>query len=70
MSLKAAVSLVVAAIPFFLLTVWALVDALTKDFGSTGRKVAWACVAAVPFLGALVYLAFGYRRGRKTASLG
>jgi hypothetical protein len=68
MSLKAAITLIAAAVPFFLLTVWALVDALTKDFGSPGRKAVWALVAAVPFVGAPIYLAFGFRRGRKPAA--
>jgi hypothetical protein len=65
MSLKAAITLVAASVPFFLLTVWAIVDALTKDFGTQGRKALWALVAAVPFVGAPVYLLFGFRRGRK-----
>ena len=65
MTLKTALTVVVASVPFFILTVWALVDVFVKEFGSTGRKALWALVAAVPFVGALVYLAFGFRRGRK-----
>ncbi|MFZ7127884.1 MAG: PLDc N-terminal domain-containing protein [Desulfobacterales bacterium] len=65
MDLKAAVTFVILCIPFFLLTVWALVDVLMKDFGSTGKKALWAVVAGVPFIGALIYLALGFRRGRK-----
>lgn len=65
MTLKTALTVLVASVPFFILTVWALVDVFVKEFGSTGRKALWALVAAVPFVGALVYLAFGFRQGRK-----
>ncbi len=68
MDLKTAIQFVLICTPFFFLTVWALVDVLMKDFGSTGRKVLWAAVAAVPFVGALAYLALGYRKGRKTGA--
>jgi uncharacterized membrane protein YhaH (DUF805 family) len=65
MTIKTALTVLVASIPFFVLTVWALVDVFVKEFGSTGRKALWAVIAAVPFLGALVYLLFGFRQGRK-----
>jgi hypothetical protein len=65
MTLKMAMTVLVASIPFFALTVWALVDVFVKEFGSTGRKALWAVVAAVPFLGAPIYLLFGFRQGRK-----
>jgi len=65
MTLKMAMTVLVASIPFFVLTVWALVDVFVKEFGSTGRKALWAVVAAVPFVGAPVYLLFGFRQGRK-----
>ena len=70
MDLKTALTVVAASVPFFLLTVWALVDVFTKDFGTTGRKATWAVIAAVPFAGALVYLVFGFRRGRKPEHAG
>lgn len=66
MDFKAAIQFVIICIPFFLLTVWALLDVLTKDFGSTGKKAFWAIVAGIPFIGAFVYLIFGFRKGRKT----
>ena len=65
MTFKMALTVLVASIPFFVLTVWALVDVFVKEFGSTGRKALWAVVAAVPFAGALIYLLFGFRQGRK-----
>ena len=65
MDLKTAITFIVACVPFLLLTVWAIVDVLMKDFGTTGRKALWALVASVPFIGAVVYLLVGFRQGRK-----
>ena len=65
MELKTAITFIVACIPFLLFTVWAIVDVLMKDFGTTGRKALWALVASVPFFGAVVYLLVGFRPGRK-----
>ncbi len=65
MELKTAITFIVACIPFLLFTVWAIVDVLMKDFGTTGRKALWALVASVPFIGAVVYLLVGFRQGRK-----
>ena len=70
MDIQTALTVVVASVPFFILTVWALVDVFVKDFGTTGRKALWAVVAAVPFVGALVYLLFGFRQGRKADQAG
>jgi hypothetical protein len=66
MDFKMALTVLAVSVPFFILTVWALVDVFMKDFGSIGRKVLWALVAGFPFLGAPVYLLFGFRKGRKT----
>lgn len=70
MDLKTALTFVAASVPFFLLTVWAIVDVLMKDFGTTGRKALWALVAAVPFIGAVIYLLIGFRQGRKPQKAG
>ena len=53
------------SLPFFLLTVWAIVNVLQKDFGSIGQKTLWGIIAAIPFIGAPIYLLFGFRRGKK-----
>jgi len=50
---------------FYLLTVLAIIDVIRKDFGSIGRKALWGCIALVPFIGWLVYLVFGFRKGQK-----
>jgi hypothetical protein len=70
MDIKTALTVVVASVPFFILTVWALVDVFVKDFGTTGRKAMWALIAAVPFVGALLYLVLGFRQGRKPEEAG
>jgi len=70
MELKSAITFIVACIPFLLFTVWAIVDVLMKDFGTTGRKALWAFVAAVPFIGAIIYLLIGFRQGRKPKQAG
>ena len=53
--------------PFLLLTVWAIVNAGQKDFGSLGKKAIWMMIAAIPFIGAFIYLIFGFRKGQKTS---
>jgi hypothetical protein len=52
---------------FFLITCWAIVDAAQKDFGTLARKALWIAIASVPFIGFLVYVIFGYRKGKKSA---
>jgi len=53
--------------PFFILTIWGVVSAGQRDFGSLGRKALWMLVAAVPFIGFLIYIIFGMRKGKKEA---
>ena len=65
MSIKAAATFVLLSIPFFLLTVWALVDISIKDFKTLKEKVIWYLVALIPFIGWLIYLIVGFRRGVK-----
>ncbi|MDM8555031.1 PLD nuclease N-terminal domain-containing protein [Desulfococcaceae bacterium HSG7] len=52
-------------VPFFLLTIWALVDVAQKKFDTMGKKVLWGIIASVPFIGGIVYFIFGFRKGRK-----
>ncbi|MBI9084687.1 MAG: PLDc N-terminal domain-containing protein [Desulfobacterales bacterium] len=52
-------------IPFFLATIWAMVDAAQRDFGSLRAKVIWMAVAAIPFAGFILYFALGMRKGKK-----
>jgi hypothetical protein len=52
-------------VPFFLLTVWAIVDVAQRDFGTAGKKTLWWIVASIPFVGFIPYLIFGIRKGKK-----
>ena len=63
--LKIVATILALTVPFFAGSVWAIVNALQKDFGSTGRKALWAMVAAVPFVGFIIYFIFGSKQGRK-----
>lgn len=65
MDLKTAGTFILLCIPFLLLTVWALVDISIKDFNTLKEKAIWYIIALVPFIGWLIYLIFGFRRGRK-----
>lgn len=65
MDLKTAVTLIILIIPFFMGTVWAVVDLGQKDFGSVGKKALWAFIASIPFIGFVIYLIFGFRKGTK-----
>jgi uncharacterized membrane protein YhaH (DUF805 family) len=53
---------------FYLLTVLAVIDIIRKDFGTIGKKALWGLIAVVPFIGWLVYLIFGFRKGKKTGA--
>jgi hypothetical protein len=48
---------------FWLLTCAALLDIARKDFGGIEKKAGWAFLCIVPFLGVLIYLIFGFRKG-------
>ena len=48
----------------FLLTMLALRDIILKDFGSTKAKLIWHFIAIVPLIGWLIYLVFGFKKGR------
>ena len=50
---------------FWALTVLAIIDVLLKDFGSTRTKAIWGITTLVPFVGWLIYLLFGFRKGVK-----
>ena len=66
MDLKTIGIVLVLTVPFFFLTVWAIVDCLQKDFGSIGKKALWGLISAIPFIGAIIYFIFGFRKGKKT----
>ena len=53
------------SVVFYILTVLAIVDIVRKDFGTIGKKALWGIIAMIPFVGWLIYLIFGFRKGRK-----
>ena len=54
------------SIPFFLMTIWAIVDVALKDFGTIKKKALWGIIAFIPFIGFIIYLIFGFRKGKKS----
>ena len=56
---------ILLTVPFFFLTIWAIVDCLQKDFGTIWKKALWGIIAAIPFIGGIIYFIFGYRKGKK-----
>lgn len=51
---------------FLLLSWWSIRDAFHREFGSTNEKFFWVQLSVlVPFLGGIVYLLVGRKRGRK-----
>ena len=66
MELKTIAIFVGLCVPFFLGTIWAVVDVAQKDFGTMGKKALWWIIASVPFIGFIIYLIFGFRKGSKT----
>ena len=66
MDLKSIAIFVGLCVPFFLCTIWAVVDVAQKDFGTMGKKALWWLIASVPFIGFIIYLIFGFRKGNKT----
>jgi len=65
MDINTALVFVGMCVPFIALTIWAVVSAARRDFGSMGRKTLWMGIAAIPFVGFIIYLVFGFRKGRR-----
>ncbi len=66
MNLKTIAIFVALCVPFFLGTIWAIVDVAQKDFGTVGKKALWWIIASLPFVGFFIYLIFGFRKGNRT----
>ena len=50
---------------FYILTCWAVIDIAYKDFSSLPVKAAWGFTTLIPFIGVVIYLIFGYRKGSR-----
>ena len=64
MTLKQLVIFLALCVPFFLLTVWSVVDVAQRTFRSAGVKAFWWIVASIPFVGFIPYLLVGLRQGK------
>ena len=65
MDIATAIFWIKISVVFYLLTVLAIVDIVRKDFGTIGKKALWGVIAMIPFVGWLIYLIFGFRKGKK-----
>jgi hypothetical protein len=54
-----------AVVASSLTTCWSLVDVAGRDFGAIEKKAVWGVVAFIPFVGWMVYLLWGRKRGRR-----
>ena len=57
-----------SGILFFLLTCWALIDITRKDFGGIEKKALWGFVTLIPFIGPILYLVIGFRKGKRQSN--
>jgi hypothetical protein len=57
------------SVPFLLATLWAVIHVAQKEFGSLREKVLWMMIAAIPFIGFILYLIFGFRKGKKSGEM-
>jgi uncharacterized membrane protein YhaH (DUF805 family) len=57
------------SVVFYLLTILSIVDIVRKDFGTIGKKALWGIIAMIPFVGWLIYLIFGFRKGKKPVDM-
>ena len=65
LDIETAIFWIKISVVFYLLTVLAIVDIVRKDFGTIGKKALWGVIAMIPFVGWLIYLIFGFRKGKK-----
>lgn len=57
--------IIATGIILWLLTTLALIDIILKDFGSLKNKVIWFIIAFVPGIGWIIYLIFGFKKGKR-----
>ncbi len=65
MDLKSIAVFLALCIPFFLLTIWAVVDVAQREFENNRTKVLWWLIASIPFVGFVPYFLIGIRQGKK-----
>lgn len=56
---------IIVGVFFYALTCWAVIDVALKEFSSLPVKAAWGFTAFIPFVGWMIYFAFGSRKGNR-----
>ena len=56
--------IIIIGIVFWILTCWALIDLIKKDFGALDKKIIWGIVTLIPFVGCILYFTIGYKKGK------
>ncbi len=49
----------------FVFTMLTVIDVITKDFDNIQIKAFWGFISLIPFIGWIVYLMFGFRKGKR-----
>jgi len=62
--LKTLIVIATLSVPFFVMTLWAIVNVAQKDFKTLGEKALWGLTASIPYIGFIIYFLFGSRRGK------
>ena len=57
--------IVLTGVFFYLLTCIAILDIARKDFGGIHYQALWAFICMIPFIGVVIYLIFGFKKGQK-----
>jgi hypothetical protein len=52
-------------LPFVALSIGCIIHAAGREFENDNQKMAWVLIAAIPFIGFLIYLAVGLRKSRR-----
>lgn len=68
MDLKSIAVFLGLCVPFFLLTIWAVVDVAQREFDNNRTKVLWWLIASIPFVGFVPYFLIGIRQGKKPSA--
>ena len=65
MDLKSLAVFLGLCVPFFLLTIWAVIDVAQREFENNRQKALWWLIASIPFIGFVPYFLIGIRQGKK-----
>lgn len=57
--------IIVMGLLFYMATCWAIIDIAGKNFESIIHKAMWGFITLLPFIGIIIYLIFGTRKGQK-----